>query len=161
MPVAMAGLGDGDQPINIQSARMMVDNVKRVSVFEGNVMMRQGSIKIDANKVEVSQDGRGHVTAKAWGKPVHFEAQSAKTGKRIKGRSSMVEYEEKSESVTLIGDAWVVSEGDEIKAHSIRYLKKTGEYRADSAKGGGPVFVTIAPRKKTTNPPKATPAESH
>ena len=140
-------LTDNKEPINIQADSMTLDDAKKVSTFHGNVKMTQGTIKLQASKVEVSQDPRGITTAKGWGSPVSFEARSAKTGKLVQGWASQVEYREKDESVVLIGNARVISEGDEIRAHTIRYFRATGEYTADGVKGSSPVFVTIKPRK--------------
>ena len=141
-------LTDGDQPIHIQANIMTLDDTNKISTFEGNVRMTQGSIKITANKVQLSQDAKGMSTIHAWGKPVSFEGRSAKTNKLVQGWSDEVVYKETEESIVLMGNARILSEGDEIRAQTIRYFRSTGEYKADGAKTGSPVFVTIQPRKK-------------
>ena len=141
-------LADGDQPINIQANAMTLDDANRKSTFEGNVKMTQGSIEITASKVELTQDAGGMATVRAWGKPVTFQGRSAKTNKLVQGWSDEVEYKEIGESIILTGNARLISEGDEIRAPTIRYSRSTGQYKADSAKTGSPVFVNIQPRKK-------------
>ena len=146
--IAQNKLTDNKEPIHIQASTMTLDDAQKVSVFSGSVKMTQGTIQILADKVEVSQDPNGITTAKAWGNPVSFEGRSAKTNKQVRGWANQVEYREKDESIILIGNARVISEGDEIRAQTIRYFRSTGEYRADGASSGKPVFVTIQPRNK-------------
>lgn len=53
---AQAERADRTKPINLESDRMQVDDVKRTSVFEGNVLMTQGTLSIRADKITVRQD---------------------------------------------------------------------------------------------------------
>jgi len=141
-------LADGDQPINIQANAMTLDNTNRKSTFEGNVRMTQGSIKITASRIELTQDTQAMATIRAWGRPVTFQGRSAQTNKLVQGWSDQVEYKETEGSIVLTGNARLISEGDEIRAQTIRYFRTTGQYKADGARTDIPVFVTIQPRNR-------------
>lgn len=44
---------DRDQPINLSAERAEIDNVKGVSVYQGNVVLTQGTLKITGNVMHV------------------------------------------------------------------------------------------------------------
>jgi len=54
---ALAERADRDKPINIESDSMISDGAKKVSTFEGKVVLVQGSLIIRADRIVVRQDG--------------------------------------------------------------------------------------------------------
>lgn len=54
---ALALTGDTDQPIHIESDQQSLDMQGNVATFTGNVIVTQGSIKINADKVVVTRPG--------------------------------------------------------------------------------------------------------
>lgn len=141
-----APLTDGDEPIKVQASKMTYDQAKSMTILEGNVHVEQGTIKINAQRVDIIQGADGFSSVKATGNPVNFEGRSAKTNRQVKGWAHTITYTEKSEEVVMSGNAKLVSEKDEIQAQTIRYFRKTGQYFADGA--NKPVFAIIQPRKK-------------
>ena len=51
---------------------MDIDDAKKESVFEGNVMLTQGTMMIKADKIIVKQDAQGFQYGIAYGNPAHF-----------------------------------------------------------------------------------------
>jgi len=141
-----APLNDSEQPIKVSAASMTYNQDKNLTVLEGNVHIEQGTIRIQAQRVDLIQGADGYNTIKATGKPVTFEGRSEKTNRQVQGWANQVEYIEKTESVIMTGDARLVSEHDEIQAQTIRYFRKTGQYSADGS--NKPVFAIIQPQKK-------------
>ncbi|MBE9562555.1 MAG: lipopolysaccharide transport periplasmic protein LptA [Proteobacteria bacterium] len=45
---------DRDQPILIEANQAMIDNIKGIATYEGNVVVTQGSIRIDADKITLN-----------------------------------------------------------------------------------------------------------
>ena len=70
---ALAEQGDRDKPIQIEADRASLDQLKGVTVYEGNVVVTQGTILLRAAQVTVTQDknGGGDV-AVARGNPATF-----------------------------------------------------------------------------------------
>ena len=56
---AQAEKADRSKPINLESDRMHVDDAQKLSVFEGKVLMTQGTLSIRADNVTVRQDKDG------------------------------------------------------------------------------------------------------
>ncbi len=56
---ALAERADRDKPINIESDSMISDEAKKISTFEGKVVLSQGSLIIRADRIVVRQDGDG------------------------------------------------------------------------------------------------------
>ena len=56
---ALADKSDRDKPVNIEADRVTIDDIKKESVFDGNVTMSQGTLMLKADKVIVKQDAGG------------------------------------------------------------------------------------------------------
>ncbi|EQD71405.1 lipopolysaccharide transport periplasmic protein LptA, partial [mine drainage metagenome] len=63
---------DHDQPVNIEADRMTADDAKKVSYFEGSVVLTQGTIHLTADHMTVREDPEGMKYASAFGNPVTF-----------------------------------------------------------------------------------------
>ena len=68
---AFAVTGDTDQPIHIESDQQSLDMQGNVVTFTGNVIVTQGTIKINADKVVVTRPGgeQGKEVIDGYGKP--------------------------------------------------------------------------------------------
>ena len=67
---ALAENADRNQPVNIEADRLTVDDRNKVHIFEGSVVLTQGSLTIRGDKLVVTQDGNGYqrgVTSTALG----------------------------------------------------------------------------------------------
>ena len=71
---AFAVTGDTDQPIHIESDQQSLDMQGNVVTFTGNVIVTQGTIKINADKVVVTRPGgeQGKEVIDGYGKPATF-----------------------------------------------------------------------------------------
>ncbi len=71
---AFAVTGDTDQPIHIESDQQSLDMQGNVVTFTGNVIVTQGTIKINADKVVVTVPGgeQGKEVIDGYGKPATF-----------------------------------------------------------------------------------------
>ena len=72
---AWALQSDQSQPIEIQADNGMLDQGKQVTVFTGNVVVKQGSIDIKAARIEVQRTADGSQLMTATGSPVAFKQQ--------------------------------------------------------------------------------------
>ena len=80
---------DRNQPIAIEADQGSLDQGNQSTVFSGNVQIRQGSLYINAARVEVNRDNAGNQTMRASGRPVQFGQQLEKDG-MVKGQANEV-----------------------------------------------------------------------
>ena len=104
---AFAVTGDTEQPIHIESDQQSLDMQGNVATFTGNVIVTQGSIKINADKVVVTRPGgeQGKEIIDGYGNPATFY-QMQDNGKPVKGRASKMRYELQNDYVVLTGNAY-------------------------------------------------------
>ena len=81
-PPAYAEKADKDKPTEIESNRMMSDEARQMSIFEGNVVLTKGTLVVRADRLVVRQDADGFQHVTATGNPVRFRQRAdAKDGK--------------------------------------------------------------------------------
>lgn len=128
---ATALKGDTDKPINIDSGSQSLDMENNVVVFSDNVVITQGSIKINASKVTITRQEGKKETIDASGAPVTFQ-QTLDNGKPVNGKGNSVHYDLGSEFLTLIGNAELKQLDSFIKANKITYDVKKQQLKATS-----------------------------
>ncbi|AIQ98603.1 lipopolysaccharide ABC transporter substrate-binding protein LptA [Pluralibacter gergoviae] len=133
---ALALTGDTDQPIHIESDQQSLDMQGNVATFTGNVIVTQGSIKINADKVVVTRPNgeKGKEIMDGYGNPATFY-QMQDSGKPVKGHAAKMHYETANDLVVLTGNAYLEQLDSNIKGDKITYLVKQQKMQAYSEKG--------------------------
>lgn len=133
---AMALTGDTDQPIHIESDQQSLDMQGNIVTFTGNVVVTQGTIKINADKVVVTRPAneKGKEVIDGYGNPATFY-QMQDNGKPVKGHASKMHYELQNDFVVLTGNAYLEQLDSNIKGDKITYLVKEQKMQAFSDKG--------------------------
>ena len=135
---ASALKNDTQQPINITSDNQSLDLEKNIVTFSDNVVITQGSILINADKVTIirpADNGGGKEKIEALGNPVTFQ-QELDNGKPINGRASKVNYDLGSEYLILTGNAQLKQLDSQIDAEIITYdVKQQKMIAKNSGKG--------------------------
>lgn len=127
---AAAERTDRDQPIYLEADRATVEDIKRkdatrVSVFTGNVIMTQGTLRITADKVTLKEDVNGFRYATAIGNLVTFRQKRDGIDEFIEGWSKRVEYDNKTDKIELFRQARLKRGEDEVKGDYISYNMTT------------------------------------
>lgn len=156
---ALALTGDTDQPIHIESDQQSLDMQGNVATFTGNVIVTQGSIKINADKVVVTRPAgeKGKETIDGYGNPATFY-QMQDNGKPVKGHASKMHYEVASDLVVLTGAAYLEQLDSNIKGDKITYLVKEQKMQAFSEKGKR-VTTVLVPSQLQDKSSTGKPAE--
>lgn len=150
---AFALESDRKQPIAIEADQGSLDQKNQVTVFSGNVVIKQGTLNIRAASVRVSQDKQsGNQTMTASGSPVRFSQELENKGV-VEGQGNKVEYSSATNIVKLIGNAKVQRGGDIAQGAAISYNTRTEVYTvlggaAVGNKKGRRVSVIIQPTDK-------------
>lgn len=152
---------DRRQPISIEADAGSLDQKNQITVFNGNVIIKQGSLNIRANAVRVAQDKQGNQQIDAEGAPVYFGQQLEDKG-YVEGTGNQVNYESSTGLVRLTGNAMVKRGGDVARGAAITYNMRTEVYTvlgskiAGTASGtkNGRVSVIIQPNTVNKNSKK-------
>jgi lipopolysaccharide export system protein LptA len=147
--LAQALQSDKDQPIDVEADGVDMDDRKGISIYQGNVILTQGSIVIKADKVTVSQKSDGADKIVAEGRPVTFRQETEGNKGTIRGRANRTEYHANSEIIYLIGNAVLIQGKDTFKSDRITYDRAQAVIKAGaSAQGKQRVKVTIGGKRK-------------
>jgi len=155
---ARAEKADRDKPTQVEANRMTSDEARRISIFEGNVVLSKGTMQLRAERVVVRQDADGFQFATATGDPIRFRQKSdprgGQEGAWIEAEAARVEIDERSERVELFESARVTRDKDVLRGRYILYDQRSEFFSVSSAKGtpGSRVTAVIQPKKPEAEP---------
>jgi lipopolysaccharide export system protein LptA len=155
---ALAEKADKDKPTNIEANRMSSDDAKRMSIFEGNVLLTKGTVVVRADRIVVRQDADGFQFATAYGSPVRFRQKGDPKGERegvwTDGEALRVEIDDRNERIELFERARVTRDRDVVNGEHIFLDQRTEFFSVSAAKGAAPtspegrVKAVIQPKTK-------------
>ena len=158
---------DREKPINIEADRFSIDDIKKVQVFEGNVVLIQGTLQLRTNRLVVTQDADGFQKGVASGGAnglARFKQKREGVDEYIEGEAERIEHDARDEITEFFNRGWVRNGQDEVKGNYIRYdaltekyLVTTGTGQTKSASGAQQARVRAIIQPKSKNP---APAES-
>jgi lipopolysaccharide export system protein LptA len=163
---ANAELADRDKPVNLEADTMTVDDARKVSIYQGNVVLTQGTLAIRADKLVVteSQDGSHHGTAH--GNPATFRQKREGLDEYVEGYGLRIEYDSGKDVVELFTQARMKRNQDEVRGNYISYDGKTEFFKVIGGKEAvtannprGRVRAVIQPKKKAEAAPAGAPVE--
>jgi lipopolysaccharide export system protein LptA len=169
--VAMSAHGqpsNRNQPVNINADKVAVDDRSKVHVFEGSVVLTQGTLTIKGDKIVVTQNAAGFyngVATAGAGRLVTFRQKRESDGAWIDGEAERIEYNNQSERAKLFNRAQVQSAGNMVRGQYIEYDVTTESYfvtdaaerpGGSKASPGNRVHVTIQPRNGNKADPSAS-----
>lgn len=163
--IAHAEKADKDKPTQIDANRMSSDDARRISIFEGNVILTKGTILVRADRITVRQDAEGFQISTASGGPARFRQKRDGKNEWIEGEALSIEIDDKKEKVELRDQARVVRDKDEVRGDVIsvdtrsEFFSVTGGKSAVSgANPEGRVRAVIQPKARSDEPVVAAPA---
>lgn len=155
---AWAGKADRDKPVNLESDSARMDEAQKTAVYEGHVVLTQGTILITADRIDVRQDEQGFASGEATGKPVYFRQKMEGSEEYAEGWANRLEYDGRAEKLKLIGQARLKRGEDDLRGNLITYDAKTESFQAHGSISGSPGRVRAVIRPKSAKPaPAAQP----
>lgn len=147
---------DRNQPIEIEADQASFSQNNQHTEFSGNVLVTQGSLKIQAAQVHMERLKNGNQTVHAEGKPVKFQQNLDKKtaeGKvqTIRGSANRIDFDKQANTVILNGNAKIDREGDVVTGERITYNTATSVYAVQGGKQR--VNVILQPHSTAPNRP--------
>lgn len=159
---------DRERPIHLESDVVVVDNINQKSVFEGKVELIQGTLRIQAEKIVLTQDKDGYKHCTATGKLASFRQKQEGSNDYMEGYGERIEYDTRAETVDFFGQARIKREGDDVRGDHITYSIKAEVFQvsgnlidANDPSQGRARAVIQTKRKETADKPapnEPTPA---
>ncbi|WP_415033256.1 lipopolysaccharide transport periplasmic protein LptA [Azonexus sp.] len=158
---ASAEKADRDKPMLLEASKISIDDLKKIQILEGDVIITKGTMVLKAARVVVTEDAYG------FQKGVAFAAPGAKATFRqkregredyIEGEAERIEYDTRSEVAELFHKAWIRSGEDELRGDYVWYDALNEKYLANAAtasEAGAPpprVRAIIQPKGKGSAP---------
>jgi lipopolysaccharide export system protein LptA len=141
-PEAQAERADKHQPTHVEANKMSADDARRMSIFEGAVVLTKGTILVRADRIVVRQDADGYQFATATGAPVRFrqraDPKDGRDGVWTDGEALRVEIDDRNEKVELFERARVTRDKDEVRGDYIFIDQRTEFFSVSAAKGAPP-----------------------
>ena len=144
---------DREQPLKIESDKATIDHAKGIAIYEGNVIITQGSIRINASVVTINYT-QSIEKVVADGKSAQFK-QRLDQGDDIKAKAKQMEYNALENMLYLRNNAELrkVRRGKNVsisKAPRIVYDTQRGIIKADQGKTkSGRTTVIIYPQSSS------------
>jgi lipopolysaccharide export system protein LptA len=157
---------DRDKPIHLESDNVVIDDVKQMSVFEGEVKLTQGTLLIQAEKIVLTQDKEGYKHCTATGKLASFRQKHEGSDEYMEGYGERIEYDTRAETVDFFGNARVKRAQDDVQGDHIAYSTRTeifqvsGDPNLVNDPDKGRVHAVIQPKNNeasSSNAQKDTP----
>lgn len=155
---AWAEKADREKPVQIEADKMLADDSKKESVFEGNVVVTQGTLQIKGDRVIVRQDSEGFQYGIAYGKPAAFRQKRDGVDEYIEGFAERLEYDGKKDFLQMFSSARLTKGTDEVRGDYISYNAKNEFFQVVG--GGKPAATAGNPdgRVRAVIIPKPRPA---
>jgi len=155
---------DSEQPIEIEADFAELDDEEGTTVYVGNVVVVQGSIRMTGDRLRVNFTPEKDLKeAFLDGRPATFK-QTPDKDEDVNGEALKIEYHALENILNLIDKAKVTQGGRLFEGHRINYdtaksIITARSARADQARkdeipkeGSGRVRIVIPPKKKGTMP---------
>lgn len=141
---------DRDKPIHISADSASIDEKSGFTIYLGDVKITQGTLLIEADRVELKRGGKGVEVVTAYGKQAHFRQKPDTDKPYTDAWGDTIVYKVAKEILTLEKNAKVVSDKDTFTGDRILYNLKTSIVDAfsDTKEGSaGRVEMIIQPSK--------------
>ncbi len=124
------------EPITIESDSVVFDDQNGYSKYQGNVIIRQGDSRLEAEEITVKVANRQIVSIEALGKPAHFVETDAKKVE-THGYANTIEYISETALLTLQRNARLLQDDHSFSGDTILYDARRKSIRASGNKQVG------------------------
>ena len=153
IPSAQAEKADKNKPVNLEADTVTMDDINKTSLYQGNVILIQGTLTLRADQVQAKQNDQGLQSVTAIGRPVAFRQKLDARDEYLEGFADRIEFDNVKSQLELIGNARLRRGQDELRGAQISYNANTEFYRVI----GQPNAQSPAGRVRAVIRPKPAP----
>lgn len=148
-PAVVAALSsDREQPIHIEANRVELDERARTSTYTGSVQLRQGSLRLEADRLVVHRGEQSVQRMVAQGQPATFRQRADDSDTLIRAQADTMLYRADAGTFELTGDAHLWQGRDQFSGARIVYELERERVRAEGGADDGRVRVIIHPEQE-------------
>ncbi|MFC3092820.1 lipopolysaccharide transport periplasmic protein LptA [Alteromonas sediminis] len=118
---SLAGEEDFEKPVEISSDHQFADGKEKVSFLRGNVVIRQGSLLIKADELEIdASQGEGKEVFTAKGSPASY-SQQLDDGQTVSAKATEITYQLDTRILSLVGSAELIRDTSSVSGGAITF----------------------------------------
>ena len=115
---------DAKQPIEIEAESVIVDELSGFNEFSGNAEVRQGSLLMTAELIQVQTNTDGVETMKATGtvdSPAKYIQSQENQARFIEATATLITYDVNEGMIFLVGNAYLIQGFDSFSGDTLTY----------------------------------------
>lgn len=158
--IGLALQSDRSQPITIDADTAERDELAGTTTYAGKVLMAQGSMRIEADKIVIynRKDKVTKIIAK--GKPATYQQKPSEKEGKVVASAYVLEYQIDKETLRLIDSASLKQEGTSLSGNTIEYDVRRSVVKAGSNDDQNErVRMVIPPKALRSDEAEATKTE--
>lgn len=144
---AFALKSDVEEPVQIEADSAVFDKNAGAATYDGNVVIRQGTLEILASHIEINAPDNEIQSIIATGGPVSLK-QKMENGKLAQGKAGKIQYLVKSKRLIMDGNAELMQDQDRFTSNHIEYMTDNGQLKAGGSGKSGRVSAVFYPTNK-------------
>lgn len=143
---------DRNQTIYFEADRTTYNQKTGVTTNEGNVIVKQGTLQINADSLVVQFNKKNEIESiTVKGKPAKFQQQMSADKGITRGEGQTIVYAASTGIVTLSGNAYVMQDGASFRGETLKYSLSAGDIEALGSKQRRVQFIIPPSATQTSN----------
>lgn len=139
---------DQAQPMHLEADSVEIDDEKGVSLYQGNVIITQGSFKLWADRMWIHRKAGKTEKILAEGNPTRFRQLMDETNEEVRGRARKASVILDKDEIQLVEEASIEQGQDSFRSDRIVFIRSKSLIKAGAiVKGTQRVQVVIEPKK--------------
>jgi len=139
---------DGQQPIQVEADSLEVRDKDNISIYIGNVRLKQGSLEFRCDRLTLHfDDAKELALMEMTGNPATFR-QLDDEGQALKGQAEKLQYRQAESILVLSGNARFSHKGDIIESNIIQVNTEDESIQAGSSESDNRVRMLIQPKQQ-------------
>ena len=143
---------DKEQPIRLTADKALRDEKNGVTIYTGNVQMKQGSVELEADTLTIYHISDEASEIVAEGNPARMRQQPEVDEAVVHAHAKIIKYFRNEDRVHLQTNAHLEQDGSVVEGDTIDYLmeKQLITAQSDQTREGNKVVVVIPPSVETS-----------
>ena len=149
---AVALDSDRRQPVYIDADRVELDEAKGTNTYTGKVVVEQGTMRIDSDKLVVHMANRKPTRYVATGNPARYKQQPNPDEGDVVATGKELDYTVSNKTLTIRGNAHVTRQGDQFQGNQLVY-DTVRDLITGTGGDGGRIRMIIQPQEQDGGKP--------